>query len=193
MPFRAVGVRGAHPLLTRLLDTPDLARAVRALDPRALNRLVRTCGLEDCGVVVALATTDQLVRVFDDDLWRSDAAGEEERFDAARFGLWLEVLADVDVALAARTLVEMDFDLLTAALTRHVLVLDPGSPGGRQRTRGSTSPTRTRPRASSRRSRTAWPRTSADTGSSRGAPVPGTPWSPFSPSSTRTTTASSRG
>ncbi len=129
MSTRALGVRRAGQLLDRLLDTPDLARVVQALEPRALHRLVRTCGLEDCGGIVALATTEQLLRVFDDDLWRSDTAGEEERFDAGRFGLWLEVLADVDVALAARKLVEMDFDLVTAALTRHVLVLGPGSPG----------------------------------------------------------------
>jgi uncharacterized protein DUF6178 len=131
MSPRALGVRRARQLITRLLDTPDLARVVQALEPRALHRLVRTCGLEDCGEIVALATTEQLLRVFDDDLWGSGAAGEEERFDAARFGLWLEVLADVDLALAARKLVEMDFDLVTAALTRHVLVLGPGSPGGR--------------------------------------------------------------
>jgi hypothetical protein len=128
MATRALGVRRARPLVSRLLDTPDLARVVQALEPRALHRLVRACGLEDCGEIVALATTEQLLRVFDDDLWHSDAAGEEERFDAGRFGLWLEVLAEVDVALAARKLVEMDFDLVTAALTRHVLVLGPGSP-----------------------------------------------------------------
>lgn len=124
MTTRAVDVRGPRHLLARLLDTPNLAQVVRSLDPGVLHQLVRHCGLEDCGEIVGLATTDQLMRVFDDDLWRSDQAGAEDEFDADRFGLWLEVLAEVGVASAAQKLAEMDFDFVTAALSRHILVLD---------------------------------------------------------------------
>jgi hypothetical protein len=124
MTKRAVEVVKPRHLLNRILDSPHLAQIVQRLEPRALHQLVRHCGLEDCGEIVSLATTEQLMRVFDDDLWRADAAGEEDQFDADRFGLWLEVLAEVGVATAAQKIVEMDFDFVTAALSRHLLVLD---------------------------------------------------------------------
>jgi len=111
-------------VLARLLHAPHLAEIVRRLDPKLLNQLVRQCGLEDCGEILALATTEQLTRVFDDDLWASDRAGAEEAFDADRFALWLEVLAELGPEVAARKLAEMDFDFVTAALSRLVLVLD---------------------------------------------------------------------
>ena len=111
-------------LLGRILETPDLARVVQGLEPSVLHRLVRQCGLEDSGPIIALATTEQLMRIFDHDLWSSETAGEEEQFDADRFGLWLEVLAEAGVEVAAGKIAEMDFDFVTAALSRHVLVLD---------------------------------------------------------------------
>ena len=124
MTTRAVEARRPRHLLDRILETPNLAQVVQSLDPRVLHRLVRHCGLEDCGQIIGLATTGQLMRIFDDDLWRKDQAGEEDEFDADRFGLWLEVLAEVGVPAAAQRVVEMDFDLVTAAMSRHLLVLD---------------------------------------------------------------------
>jgi Family of unknown function (DUF6178) len=124
MTKQAVEIFEPRRLLNRILDTPHLAQIVPSLEPAVLHQLVRHCGLEDSGEILALATTEQLVRVFDDDLWRSDAAGDEDQFDADRFGLWLEVLADVGVATAAEKIAGMDADFLTAALSRHVLVLD---------------------------------------------------------------------
>src|SRR5262245_66381640 len=96
-------------LVSRILDTPDLARVVQSLEPPVLHRLVERCGLEDCGPIVALATTEQLVRVFDDDLWRADAAGGEERLDGDRFSLWLEVLSEAGPELAGGRLLELGF------------------------------------------------------------------------------------
>ena len=124
MTTRIVEARKPRQLLARLLDTPNLAAVVRGMDPRVLRQLIRHCGLEDCGEIVGLATTDQLIRIFDDDLWRSGQAGLEDEFDADRFALWLEVLAEVGVAEAARKIAEMDFDFVTGALSRHILVLD---------------------------------------------------------------------
>src|SRR5438105_7764056 len=63
------------------------------------------------------------MQVFDHDLWESSGAGLEDQFDADRFGLWLEVLSEAGVDIAARKLVDMDFDFVTAAISRHVLVL----------------------------------------------------------------------
>jgi hypothetical protein len=113
-------------LVGRILETPDLARVVQSLEPAVLQQLVLRCGLEDCGPIVALATTEQLMRVFDGDLWRAERAGGEERLDTERFALWLGVLAEAGADVAARRLLEMDFDFVTAALSRQVLVLDGG-------------------------------------------------------------------
>jgi len=111
-------------LVDRLFDTPDLARAVEGLEPAVLHELVRRCGLEDCGPLVALATTEQLTRVFDQDLWRADRPGAEEELDADRFAVWLEVLVEAGADVAARKVAAMDFDFVTAAFHRQVLVLD---------------------------------------------------------------------
>jgi hypothetical protein len=111
-------------LLARLLDSPDLAQVVPSLDPKVLHQLVRHFGLEECGAVIAFATTEQLTQIFDDDLWSSNTAGAEDQFDADRFGLWLEVLAEVGDSVAAQKLVAMDFDFVTGAISRQILVLD---------------------------------------------------------------------
>src|SRR5262252_2551036 len=96
------------PLLARILDTPNLARAVPQLQPELLHRLIDQCGLEDCAELVALATPAQLSAVFDLDLWSSRQPGEEERFDADRFGVWLEVLLESGAPFAAGKLAAID-------------------------------------------------------------------------------------
>src|ERR1700751_4465932 len=111
MTPRAIEARGHRRVLERLLDTPGLAQGVPALEPETLHQIIRVCGLEDCAELVALATPEQLMRVFDHDLWRSETAGLEEQFDVDRFGLWLEVLAEAGGATAARLFAEMDLDL----------------------------------------------------------------------------------
>jgi len=111
-------------LLARLLDTPNLVSVVRSLEPIVLHRLVRGVGLEECGAIVALASPEQLMRVFDLDLWRNSAPGDDQQFDADRFGLWIEVLVDADVRVAAEKLMGLDFDFVTAAMTRHLRVID---------------------------------------------------------------------
>ena len=124
MKTNALAPRAPRDLLDRILDTPDLANVVKSLEPKLLHQLLRHCGLEDCGEILALATTDQLTRIFDDDLWTSERPGAHDRFDAERFGVWLEVLAEMGGAAAAQRLSELDFDLVTAAISRHVLVVD---------------------------------------------------------------------
>lgn len=124
MTTRAIAAVTPQDLLVRLMESSRLAELVQALEPRVLHALVRHCGLEDCGPIVALATTEQLTAIFDDDLWRSETPGEAEALDADRFGLWLEVLAEVGPEVAAGKLVAMDFDFVTAALSQHLLVVD---------------------------------------------------------------------
>ena len=119
-------VRRAAPrqILTRILDHPDLVAAVQALPARALGKLIEHVGLEDSGEIVALATTEQLRRIFDDDLWRSERPGKDEQFDAGRFALWLEVMLEAGEAFAAQKLAELPEDLVTLALHKNVLVIN---------------------------------------------------------------------
>jgi hypothetical protein len=114
-------------LLERILEVPQLARVVPHLHPEVLHRVIQSCGLEDCGELVTLATPSQLAGVFDLDLWRADRPGMDEQFDAERFGVWLEVLVESGAQTAARIVAEMDPGLVVAALAQHVLVFDVAS------------------------------------------------------------------
>ena len=98
--------------------------AVPRLQPELLHRVIQTCGLEDCGELVALATPDQLARVFDLDLWRAAQSGLDEQFDADRFGVWLEVLVERGARVAAQKLAGMDAGLITAGFAQHARVFD---------------------------------------------------------------------
>jgi hypothetical protein len=115
---------GTHALLSRLLDQPNLVAAVQALPAPVLGKLIQHIGLEDCGEIVALATTEQLRGIFDDDLWRSERPGKDETFDARRFALWLEIMLEAGEAFAAHKLAELPEDLVTLALSRHILAIN---------------------------------------------------------------------
>jgi hypothetical protein len=112
--------------LERILDNPQLARVVPHLQPELLHRIIERYGLEDCAELVALATPAQLVRIFDQDLWRA-APGRDEHFDPARFGVWIEVLLELGAAAAAEKLAEMDARLVTAGLAQYARVFDNAS------------------------------------------------------------------
>ena len=111
-------------LLARLLDDPSLVTTVQSLAPRALLQVIDHIGLEDSGEIVALATTEQLRQLFDDDLWKSERPGIDETFDADRFALWLEVMLEAGEDFVVEKLVDLPEDLVTLAIHRHVLVLD---------------------------------------------------------------------
>lgn len=111
-------------LLTRILDTPQLAQIVPQLQPELLQRIIVHCGLEDCSEVIALATPEQLAGVFDLDLWRAARPGLDEQFDAERFGVWLEVLLESGAAVAAQKLAGIAVDLVITGLAQHALVCD---------------------------------------------------------------------
>src|SRR5688500_19473014 len=51
--------------LFRSCDTPHLARVVPQLPAQLLHGVIQRVGLEDCGELLALATTEQLSAVFD--------------------------------------------------------------------------------------------------------------------------------
>jgi hypothetical protein len=110
-------------LLARILDQPGLISAIQSLPPASLLRLIDRVGLEDAGELVALTTVDQLRRVFDEDIWRSGRPGEDERFDPARFTLWLEVMLEVGERFAIDKLAELPEELVELALHHHILVI----------------------------------------------------------------------
>ncbi len=110
-------------LLTHILENFELVAAVRELPPAALGKLIHGVGLEDAGEIVALASTEQLESVFDEDLWTRDDDWEE-RFDVRRFALWLSVFAEAGDEQLVRRLVELPLEFLTLAVARMVLVID---------------------------------------------------------------------
>jgi len=111
-------------LVERVLESPALVAAVRELPPEALGKWIDSIGLEDSGEIVALASTAQLLGVFDEDLWSASRAGEDPRFDPKRFALWLEVLLEAGEAAVAQRLCELPLDFVTLCVARAVLVID---------------------------------------------------------------------
>jgi hypothetical protein len=105
-----------------LRKADDIAR----LQPDALLQIIQDRGLEKCGEIVMLATPHQLTQIFDLDLWRPAEAGNDEQFDADRFGLWLEVMSEFGASEAAHKLTEMNADLVIAGLAQHARVFDSG-------------------------------------------------------------------
>jgi hypothetical protein len=122
-PVRRRATDGRH-LLDRILNTPRIEQVVPRLQPDLLHRVIPSCGLEDCGELVALATSEQLARIFDLDLWRAGRPGRDEQFDADRFGVWIEVLVESGAEAAAQKVAGMDVDLVVAGLAQHLLVYD---------------------------------------------------------------------
>ena len=114
----------ARRLLSRILDQPDLVAAVRRMPAVTLARLVDHVGLEDAGELVALASTEQVGQLLDQDVWKSARPGANERFDPARFSLWLEVMQEAGDEAAARRLAELPEELVRLALQRLLLVID---------------------------------------------------------------------
>jgi Family of unknown function (DUF6178) len=111
-------------LLLRILERPGLVAAVRELPGAVLGKLIDRIGLEDAGELVALASTAQLERIFDDDLWRADRPGGDETFRPERFALWLRVMLEAGEEALVQRLCELPHDLVALAVHRLVLVLD---------------------------------------------------------------------
>jgi hypothetical protein len=99
-------------------------RVVPQLQPDVLHREIQTRGLEECGELVMMATPQQLAHILDHDLWRPAEPGMDDQFDADRFGVWLEVLAEFGDSAAAQKLTEMDAGLVIAGFAQHARVFD---------------------------------------------------------------------
>jgi hypothetical protein len=110
-------------LLARVLETPELPAQIQALPGPLLGKLIDHVGLEDAGELVALATPQQLAEIWDEELWQSAEPGEDERFDANRFLLWLQVMHEAGERFVAERLADLPQELVTLAFHRQLLVL----------------------------------------------------------------------
>ena len=129
-PLHRYQPRSSTQLLARILDHPQLVAAVSELPAPVLATLIDRVGLEDAGELVAVATSAQLERVLDQDVWRAEAPGQDEHFAPERFALWLSVMLEAGEDEVARRLSELPADLLTLAVHRLVRVAsayDPAS------------------------------------------------------------------
>jgi adenylate kinase family enzyme len=111
-------------LLARLIEEPDLPVLVRELPGDRFTALVREVGVADADELVALATTEQLVAAFDEDLFVNARPGEREVFDRRRFVTWLEVLLEAGDEAVARRMDELSEEFVAHALSSVVLVFD---------------------------------------------------------------------
>lgn len=118
------GVQAPTQLLMRILDRPGFVAAVRELPGAVLGKLIDRIGLEDAGELVTVATTAQLERVFDEDLWRAQRAGGDETFRPERFALWLRVMAEAGDDALVKRLCELPQDLVALGVHRLALVVD---------------------------------------------------------------------
>lgn len=118
------GSQSATRLLARILERPELIAVVDKLSAPVLGQLIEHVGLEDAGELVAVATTQQLARVWDRDLWTRSEHGGSERFDPDRFATWLAVMLEAGEAQTVTRLRELPFDLLTLAVHRLARVMD---------------------------------------------------------------------
>jgi hypothetical protein len=122
--IRGGATRSAHKLMTRILERSELTAAVRELSAPLLGQLIDHVGLEDAGELVALASTEQITRVWDRDLWTRDDLDAPERFDPDRFALWLAVLLEAGEEQLVERLRAQPIGFLTLALHRLVRVVD---------------------------------------------------------------------
>ncbi|MCA9621215.1 MAG: hypothetical protein KC731_19470 [Myxococcales bacterium] len=109
-------------LLARILDTPNLMARVQALPSETVAAVIQRVGLADAGEILALVSQQQLLELFDADLW--SAEGDIEQLSRERLSTWLEVLAESGADHVADRLAALPPDLLAHALESLVLVLD---------------------------------------------------------------------
>lgn len=111
-------------LLNRILETPDLVTHIQNLPAHSLLTLVNKVGLEDSCELLALATTAQLTRMVDEDLWKQSSSNQKEEFNPDRLSVWLRTLEEMGSKLAAEKLSEMDEDFLAYAFGHYLHCLE---------------------------------------------------------------------
>ncbi|MTJ80905.1 MAG: hypothetical protein F8N37_07805 [Telmatospirillum sp.] len=121
LPSRA---RSSRALLDIILDDPDVALSIRDLPAATLADCVETIGLEDSGLLLALATDEQILGVLDQILWTEPGGGGSGDFDPAAFMVWLEISLDAGEVFLAETLAALPGDLVVFTFHQCVAVLE---------------------------------------------------------------------
>jgi hypothetical protein len=111
-------------IVGRVFESPKLMAAVRELPGPVLSKLINSVGLEDAAELVALATTQQLESIFDEELWKGRPGDWEEHFDPARFALWLHAFSEAGEDALINRFLELPLDFLILAVHRLILVID---------------------------------------------------------------------
>lgn len=117
-------IKSSTPLIKILLKDPRLPEKVRNASPTELMNWIDEIGLEDSGEIIAFAETKQIEAIFDMDLWKSEKFGDDEKFDAERFGTWLEILSEIGLEKAVEKTIKMDEDFLVMAFSSLVWVAE---------------------------------------------------------------------
>lgn len=108
-------------LLTQLLDEPDLDAQLSCVTGAEWKAIVTAVGLEDTGELLALASSEHLLELLDEELWISDGSSRET-IDAERFVTLLEVLSESGTDALARKLAALSEDFLCLAIGSLVTV-----------------------------------------------------------------------
>ncbi len=112
-----IKAKSSIPLIKVLLNDPLLPERVRNASAAELVLWINEIGLEDSGEIIAFANTKQIEAIFEEDLWKSNRAGADEKFDADRFGTWLEILSEIGLDKAIEKIIEMDEEFLVMAFS----------------------------------------------------------------------------
>jgi hypothetical protein len=111
-------------LINRILSAPGLLEQVQRLPAPELLRIVNTIGIEDSAELLALASTEQLTRMVDEDLWQQEAPGQKENFRPDRLNAWIIALEEMGSEKAAAKLAEMDEEFLAFAFSQFLHAID---------------------------------------------------------------------
>jgi hypothetical protein len=114
-------------LVNTLTDSSALPALVEKLEPRALQQLVETIGIEDAGSVIVHASATQMAHLVDESVWASVEPGRPESLSIADLLRWFELWVDIGDSFAAEKLVDLGEEFCAMALSKLVVV---GTGGG---------------------------------------------------------------
>jgi hypothetical protein len=103
--------------LRLLIDAADGEELLALLPPQDLYLMVRELGQDQIPELLGMVTPEQWTAFFDFDCWNGDS------FNSREARAWLAVLLQGEPSKVARTLLELDFELLVLMLHREVQVL----------------------------------------------------------------------
>lgn len=128
----------ARQKLDLLVDAGDGEELLALLPPQDIYLMARELGPDQIPELLTMASPEQWTALFDFDCWNRDT------FDQESARAWLAVLLQGEESWVARTLLELDFELLVLMLYREVRILsgpeeiddDVAIAEGRRRERG---------------------------------------------------------